>query len=295
MTKTEKILAAVQKWQNTVTGKLGFAYFDFETGESCFLHEDTPFPTASVFKVFLLAELYRQVEAGVVKLDDVLHIDPATVSGGSGALKRFRHSADLTVYNLAVLMMMISDNTATDLLFSLVGPENIQNNILTPLGLTNTQVHHNCVNLIRYSKLAAKERAESRLREPLAGMGDKKFYNYTSPRDMAKMLRSLHDATILTKESCEEVLELMQPYPKYSRLEKYLPHGTKVRRKTGSLDRVANDVGIVFTEKGDYVIAVFYNGNDASEEEYRREIKKLMAEELIARVSEDVYSIHMED
>lgn len=282
MTKTEKILAVVQKWQNTVTGKLGFAYFDFNTGESCCLHEDIPFPTASVFKVFVLAELYRQAEAGVIKLDDVLHVDPATVSGGSGALKRFRHPSDLTVYNLAVLMMMISDNTATDILFGLVGWENIQNNILTPLGLTNTQVHHNCDELIRCVKTTA-----SRWEKP--GL------NCTSPRDMTNMLRSLHDATLLSKESCEEVLELMRPYPQHHRLEKYLPHGTKVRRKTGSLDRVANDVGIVFTEKGDYVIAVFYNGNAASEEEYRRESKKLMAEELIARVSEDVYSIHTGD
>lgn len=279
---TDKILAAVKARETSVAGKLGFAFYDFKSGKSCCLHEDTPFPTASVFKIFVLAELYRQVETGAVSLDTRLTADPKLASGGSGALKRFRHAEALSVYDHAVLMMMISDNTSSDLLFRLVGRENIQNNILIPLGLTSTQIRHSCDELIRCVKTTAS-------RDEKTGL------NRTSPRDIIKLLQSLHDATILSKKSCEEILELMQPFPKYSRLEKYLPHGTKIRRKTGSLDRVVNDAGIVFTDKGDYVIAVFYNGNTADEEEYQREAKKLMGEELIALLSRDVYKIYTED
>ena len=277
MTKTEKILATVKAHEASVTGTLGFAFLDFKTGENCYLQENTAFPTASVFKIFLLAELYRQVEQGKLRLEDTITADPAEISGGSGVLKRFRHAANLTLYNHAVLMMAISDNTATDLLFDLVGADAIQNDLLAALGLENTEIPCKCHELIGNAKIPGAP------------------YNFTTPKEMVKTLQALHGGTLLTPEHSEEVLELMQPIPKYNRLEKYLPHGTKIRRKTGSLVRVVNDTGIVFTEKGDYAIAVFYNGNTADPAEYEAEKKKLLGEELIALISRDVYNIFMED
>ena len=286
---TDKILAAAKARQAAVTGKLGFAFYDFKSGNGCCLHGDTPFPTASVFKIFLLAELFRQAEAGIIDLGARLTAEPQAASGGSGALRRFRHTESLTVYDHAVLMMMISDNTSTDLLFDLVGRENILEHLIRPLGLQQTKIDYNCADLLR-----SFYRERPHLRNSAAALCAEEFSDCTSPRDIITLLRSLHDAAILSKESCKEALELMQPYPKYHRLEKYLPKGTKIRRKTGSLDRISNDAGIVFTDKGDYVIAVFYNGNTASEEEYAAEAKKLTGEELISLLSRDVYDIYME-
>jgi len=91
------------------------------------------------------------------------------------------------------------------------------------------------------------------------------------------------------------MLSLMHPYPQYNRLEKYLPTGTNIVRKTGSLDRLANDAGIVYTDKGDYAIVVFYNGNTASREEYDREHHRHFAEELIAGISKAVYDIYTQN
>ena len=289
----EKILAVAQAAQNTVSGKLGFAFCDLETGKTCCLHENTPFPTASVFKIFLLAELYRQLEAGTVQRDTCLRVEPVNAAPGSGALKRFHHAADLTVYNHAVLMMMLSDNTSTDLLFNLVTREAILEHLILPLGLHDTKIDLNCTDLIRLF-YGGKIGERQNLRNTPAVLCQTEKNNCTSPRDIIKLLQSIYKSTILSEAGSRELLELMQPYPKYHRLEKYLPMGTKIRRKTGSLDRVVNDAGIVFTDKGDYIIGVFYNGNTANEADYAVDEKKLQGEELISKLSEEVYRLYME-
>ena len=88
----------------------------------------------------------------------------------------------------------------------------------------------------------------------------------------------------------------MDPIPKKARLAKYLPKGVRVARKTGSLAScLCNDAGVVYTEKGDYVIVTFYNGNVGTREEWQKEGTSVAAEELLARVSRAVYDLYMED
>lgn len=281
----QKILSAVQATAKDATGELGFGFLDFKTGKSCCINGDQPFPTASVFKIFVLMEMYRQIQAGQLEETLRLTATPENAVPGSGGLKRMRHGVEMSLHDHAVLMMMISDNTSSDLLFDLVGRENIRKNLIEKLGLTQTRIDIGCGELIRLSK------------ETGPYMGD--FFlckteesDCASPEDMLSLLQALHDGTVLDEAGTQRVLSLMRPYPQYHRLEKYLPVGTKIARKTGSLDRVANDVGIVYTDKGDYAIAVFYNGNTATREEYDREEKRLMAEELISRISQAVYDIY---
>ena len=83
----------------------------------------------------------------------------------------------------------------------------------------------------------------------------------------------------------------MRPQPKFARIAKYLPRGVDVARKSGSMDRVVNDTGIVYSPHGDYIITMFYNGNTASEEEYRTHFRKFMGENLLADLSKKVYDI----
>ena len=125
MKKTDRILEAVNREKQGYTGQLGFAFFDLKTGEECYLCGDEAIPVASVFKIYLLTELFRQVEAGLVSLDDRIEVTPETISPGSGVLSRFHHSVSLSVYDHAALMMALSDNTSTDKLFALVGRDNM--------------------------------------------------------------------------------------------------------------------------------------------------------------------------
>lgn len=285
----EKMINAVKEEAKDAGGTLGFAFYDFRSGESCYLNGDTPLPLASVFKIFLITELFREVDEGKISLDDRVKITKENASPGSGALKRLKDGVELSLHDCAVLMMMLSDNTATDVLFHIVGRDNIKENILIPLGLEKTKIDWDCTTLLK------KVRSVSPRRNSPFYLCETEENDQSTPRELTVMLRALHDATILSRETSDKILSLMRPYPDCARLEKYLPVGTKVARKTGSLDRTANDAGIVFTDRGDYAIVVLYNGNTAPADEYNRERKRFMAEELIAKISLAVYRIYTED
>lgn len=299
MRKTDRILEAVEQAKEGYTGKLGFAFYDFSTGEECYLCKDEPIPTASVFKIYLLTELYRQVEAGGISLSDRVEVTPETASPGSGILSRFTHSVSLSVHDHAVLMMALSDNTSTDVLFNLVGRDNILEHVIRPLGLRETKVDFDCTNLIRNFYLDPDTYQTENPRK-INGLNNAWFRCETelsdcsSPRDMVTILRALHDATLLSREASDGVLALMDPIPKNARIGKYLPKSARVARKTGSLAKgLCNDAGLVYTSKGDYAIVTFYNGNVATEEEYLRENIRVEAEELLAQISKAVYHIYM--
>lgn len=295
MNKTDRILQAVQSELAGFTGQLGFGFYDFTTGEECYLRENQPIPTASVFKIFLLAEIMRQDREGILSLADRLEVTPESASPGSGILSKFAHRVDLSVHDAAVLMMALSDNTATDMLFALAGRDNIKKNILEPLGLTQTKADLDCTDMIR-----------SFFRDPVTGEKisgwnnpwfrcDTEISDCASPRDMITMLRALHDGTLLGREASDRMLALMKPNPARARIGKYLPVGVTVCRKTGTLHRgLCNDAGIVYTPKGDYALMIFYNGNLGTEEEYDSPLLNVRCDELLARISKAVYEIYME-
>ena len=303
MNKADRILAAVEKAKAGYTGKLGFAFYDLSTGEECYLHKEEAFPLASVFKIYLLTALYRCVEEGSISLSDRLEVTPETMSPGSGILSRFRYSVPLSVYDHAILMMGLSDNTATDFLYRLVGRERIYSKVVQPLNLRETKVDMDCTTLINtFFGITPGITPEERTKIVYSGAFRNSDYytcktelnDCSSPRDLVTVLRSLYDGEIVSRESAEEIFNIMQPIPQKARIEKYLPLGTRVARKTGTLDRTNNDAGIVFTPRGDYVVVTLYNCNTADEAEYMAN-NSIRSEELLSMVSKAVYDVYMED
>ena len=271
----EKILAAAQKIRDELPGELGFAFYDLKTGKSCYLQEKVPFPTASVIKIYLLTELFRQAEAGLVDLTKRVEITPEEAAPGSGVLNKLHYPVSLTLYDHAVLMMQQSDNTSTDVVLETIGRESVRR-LFADLDLQESAFGE---------QLYIREGDRQR----------KGYYNTvptdTSPRNLAKMLRALYHGEVMSLERSREALELMQPQPKVARLEKYLPKGTVVRRKTGSEPSVTNDAGIVFTDKGDYIIAVFYNARNAPQDAIE-DPRRLRIEDAMARLSRAVFDIY---
>ena len=78
-----------------------------------------------------------------------------------------------------------------------------------------------------------------------------------------------------------------------TRITKYLPYSAKIAHKTGSLDRVMTDAGVVSTPKGSYIFVFFYNGNTADAEEYDAAYKNFRSEELCAQLSKAVHDIYV--
>lgn len=277
MEKTEKILAAAKAAQETYPGVLGLGFYDFESGESCYLQEHTVFPTASMVKIFFLHELFRQAEQGMVDLEARTEIAPGTAAKGSGVISRLKHSVSLTLHDHAVLMMQFSDNTSTDVVLEAIGRENLRKNLFAALAMEDTFVGE------------TQKDPEDKRR-----MG---YYNTrtdSSPADTVKVLRSLHDATLMEKASCEDALSIMQPRPPQTQLQKYLPREVTVRRKSGSVSQVVNDAGIISTEKGEYALVILCNAKGVAPE-VLDDPKSNKASEMLSRLSETIYNIYMED
>ncbi|NLX75726.1 MAG: serine hydrolase [Synergistaceae bacterium] len=294
------IKAVVAKYAEGVTGKLGIYFKDLKNGCEYGYNDKEVFPAASVFKIFILAELFRQIREGKISLADRIALIEDYKSEGSGVLKEFDLGANLTVADYALLMMIISDNTATDLLIDLLGIENIQENVVERLDLNNTKCDLNCSQLISlcYGLEEGDDIKEKIKQGPIwlnntpAYTGNVEKNDETSPYEVGVVLEKVFRNKWMGEELDKEMIGILSKCQTNSRIPKYLPKYLEIAHKTGTMDRVANDAGIVFTEKGSYILAVFYNGNTAQDEEYRANEWNLVGEELIAQMSKEIYNIY---
>ena len=185
---------------------------------------------------------------------------------GSGVLKELSSGLQPTVHDLAMLMIIISDNTATDILYNRVGGDNI-NKTMRQLGLTHTHIPMPCRELL-YSitgldvenPVHTYQLASDRLKKGefvLEGDGfseDKS--DVSSPNDMCRLLELIYDGDILSSQSREAVLDILKRQQLSTVIPYALPPGTVVAHKTGSYQSVRCDVGIVFSPTGPYTVAI---------------------------------------
>ncbi|MGH9795709.1 MAG: serine hydrolase, partial [Candidatus Acidiferrales bacterium] len=121
-------------------GVMGIAVQDLNGGDAFTVNAEMVFPQASSIKIPVLIELYRQMQAGSVKLDERVEVKKSLVAGGSGVLQNFGDgTSSLSLRDLAVLMIVLSDNTATNILIDRVGMEQV-NGMLAHYGLRRTRL-----------------------------------------------------------------------------------------------------------------------------------------------------------
>ena len=292
----EAIRQIAENYDAKTTGDLGLLFTDLKTGETVTVNSDKELLAASTFKVFLLAEFLRQCEEGKYNLMDRHELKAEFVSPGSGVLCDLLPGMNLTLMDYARLMMMLSDNTATDYLYSLTGRDNIQKNVIDAFGLSKTKCDYPCKLLIETYFDPAHKVLE----------GERNWRNTddyrcltptndsTSPNDMAKVLKMAYDKALFSPWVSEQMIDIMKRCHTNSRIPKELPRDVEVAHKTGTMDKVANDCGIIYTEKGDYILCLFYNGNTASQEEYDANKKGRFSDGLLAEISKEIYAAYME-
>jgi beta-lactamase class A len=118
--------------------------------------------------------------------------------------------------------------------------------------------------------------------------------NQSSPRDMVKLLSLMYDGKLLGTDSDQRMIDIMRQCKTNARIPAKLPEGTPVAHKTGSIDHLTNDCGIVYTDNGDYVLTLFYNGNLASEEEYEGTNWGDVGNSILSQLSADIYNAYMQ-
>jgi beta-lactamase class A len=255
-------------------GQMGIAIEHLETGRAIAVNGELSFPMASTFKLAVLAALFHQAEEGTIRLSDMVSLESEDAHIGSGDLSDFRlPGVSLSIENLALLMMRISDNSAADKLMGIVGIENV-NRWLETLGIEGISVDRSCQRLILDWLGMPPERTEGMsYREiqdfldaykPAAGELEKAAAAFESdPRDSAtpiamnRLLAAIFRGESATDSSRRSMIEiLLECETGEKRIKGLLPEKVQVAHKTGTLGGAVNDVGILYLPDGRGHVAV---------------------------------------
>ena len=284
----------------TVTGPLGIGFKDLNSGEELYYNGDMVFPMASVYKIFVLCELFRKQKEGTFSFADRHTLLESEKRIGSGILELIGEGAVLSMMDYTMLMMVISDNTSTALLQKYTPAEDIQAHLIKPLELRDTLYVPGAglcdfygVTVEEYRKITSEGgRFHARNGSYFRCVEPKN--KQSSPRDLLKILSLLQEGRLIDAQSDRQILDIMLKCQTNDRIPQKLPAGVRVAHKTGSIDHLANDCGIVYTDCGNYVLTLFYNGNLASEEEYEGSEWTAVGNRLLSGLSAEVYRIFTE-
>jgi beta-lactamase class A len=218
-------------------GTLGVAATVLGAGQSVFYNADVVFPTASVIKIAIVAELLSQAAEGRVSLDRTIVVTSDAVVAGSGILAHLTPGLSLPLSDLAMLTISVSDNTASNLCLAAVGGPAVVNASMRAWGMTETAIHRP----IKFS----------------LGQGDPPHTATGTPRDMHHLVKGLAANAIHSSAVSREVLRLMGLVRDGELLVRYLevnPYAETLRtvrspfdarRKTGQVTGVRNDAGLI--------------------------------------------------
>ncbi len=251
-------------------GKVALYARDLRTGRTVALDPDRPVPTASVIKLPIFVEAYAQARAGRLSLDDKLTLTSDNQVSGSGVLNFLRPGLQLTLYDALVLMMTLSDNTATNMVIDAVGIPAV-NARMAGMGLKNTYL---------YKKVSKPAQGPMPPDYPQFGLGK------TTAREMGQVMESVQGCAeaamppnaaparwngIGDPRMCREMIGIMrnQQYrnmvPRFLETEDTSETPSAIADKIGMLDDVRNDVALLYTQAGPVVISIFtYHNQDKS-------------------------------
>jgi beta-lactamase class A len=270
-TLRDKLRAIIER--GPATG--GVAVRHIERGETFDLDGDTPYPAASVFKIPVMMEAFRRMALGEFTLTDRWELTDADKSTGSGVLVRLLPGLQLTVRDLLTLMIIISDNTATDMLVRRLGAERITAT-MQELGMKNTVVAQGCRELLipllgeAKAGMAPHETARYLKQHPIDP--DSVVYrgtrenNITTANEMVDLVSRIHtgqglDVIGVGAEARGTMRRILLEQQLNDRMPRFLPPGVPVAHKTGSLSgprAVRNDAGLLdLGESGTVALAFF--------------------------------------
>jgi beta-lactamase class A len=230
-------------------GRLGVMAKNLATGEVVAFQEQELFPTASTIKLPILAALYDRIGRNEIDPDESIVLRQTDIKPGSGVLQFLQPGAVITLRDAATLMITLSDNTATNLVLDHLGTGieaqlEAVNGFLRSRGLRDTKL------LNRLYSAATKQHTPEAMRY---GIG------VSTPEEMVSLLEQLYRGTLTDSASCAAMIALLGKQFYDDMIPRLLPEsqGVSVAHKTGSINELKADVGIVFSKTATFAIAVF--------------------------------------
>jgi beta-lactamase class A len=243
-----------------LNGVMGYAIKDLTTGETFLRLPDTVFPQASSIKLTILLELLRQAQEGKLSLDEkhTLRRSEMTVGDTEPILTQLGDgTVSMTLRDLAVFMVVLSDNTATNILIDRLGMDNINSGVMR-VGLKETKLRRHMIDL------------------DAARKGDE---NVSTPREMMTLLEKIRAGQALDAAHTKEYFDLLK-LPKESLFHKALPEDAPIADKPGALEAVRCDTGLIDIPGHPFImsVATTYLARDEEGERAVQEVARLAYE-----------------
>lgn len=250
--------------------EVSLALKDLESGEILLIHAEEMMHAASLMKVPVMIEVFRQAERGKFSLKDKIPVTNQFKSIVDGSIYSLQVADDsdediyrligkeLSIRDLVEQMVTVSSNLATNILIELVGAKNVMET-MEGIGINNMKV--------------------------LRGVEDTKAYekglnNRTDALSMMQVMLSITEGKAGSPEACQEMIKILAQQKFRAKIPAGIPAGIKVANKTGSITRIDHDAAIVFPERQKpYILVVLTRGLEKHED----------AERLISHLSKIIY------
>ncbi|GAA4705871.1 serine hydrolase [Brevibacillus fulvus] len=244
------IQPSLQELLDKAGGIWGIVIEDLTTGEQLVWNEQRPFYAASLIKVPIMAAVFAEVYNGNRSFADTCLLRQEDLVGGAGVLQHMTPGTAFTLWDLTTLMIIQSDNTATNILIDLLGKERIRQ-MIQQLGMTNSQFHHKLMIV------------------PAKAEGS----NEVSAAGMAALFRQLSKGQILSYHSCQQMIAILKKQQLRDCLPYYLPEPDhpvigglplwELANKTGMVRHIQHDVGILYLGQHAILIAMLSQNVEA--------------------------------
>lgn len=234
----EKVHAALAGFE----GKAWIYAKNLDTGAEYGLRADEPVRTASTIKLAILAETFHQVAQGKLKWDDEIVLTRDRKVGGSGVLSELSDNTKIDLRSAVNFMIVVSDNTGTNLVIDKVGADNV-NDFMDSLGLPG-------IKSMRKIGGGGDSKAGSDPQNKVFGLGR------ATPREMVKLIEMMERGTLVSKQASADMIEILKRQQYKEGIGRALPDTIPSASKSGALDRLRSDVGIIYTRRGRIAMAI---------------------------------------
>ena len=246
----------IEKIISQVKGSVCINFYDLVKNTGFSIDGDKKVLSASMIKLLILAELMKKVSENKFSLSDAITVTEAMKTGGDGVLKELNSGHHFTLKELTTLMIIVSDNQATNILIDFLGMENI-NQLGREVDLKETFLGRKMMDI------------EAR---------KKGYDNYTCADDISLLLKLIYQEKLINKEASQLMLDILLRQQQGERLQRYLPSDIKIAHKCGDLDNLENDGGIIWLGNKAYILVVLTNG-----------MPNLQCKQTIGKISKFVY------
>ena len=245
--------------------EMALSALHLESGQRIDVDGERVFPMCSVLKIPVLVEAFRQIEAGRFTLDDRWELTTAEKNLPSGILVFFDDGLEPTVKDLLTLMMIVSDNTATDMVMHRLGQGSVTSTMHS-LGLTDIHVPLTIRELFD-DLLPSSDPTQNLLALAGAGPRNRAGICYSlgpdndvgTPAALTELLARIWRGEIISRTACDAMLDILLKQQLNDRLPRYLPPGTPCAHKTGTLPGIRNDSGIIYASENAHVAVTVFS------------------------------------